>query len=146
MDLVQIAKDIIKNNIYLTLGTTNGVIPWVAPLYYCVDPNYNFYFISQMDSLHTQHLLKNQNIAFAIFDSRVPEGKGNGIQGSGKAYLIKDEELPESLRYYHTVFIESKPESFTGNAPYRMFKLTPEHVYILDPKASTDKRVEVKLT
>ncbi|MEK7504098.1 MAG: pyridoxamine 5'-phosphate oxidase family protein [Patescibacteria group bacterium] len=139
------AKVIIKNNIYLSLSTTINLIPWVAPLYYAVSDNYTFYFISQLDSLHTQHILKNPQIAFAIFDSHQKEGTGNGVQGSGKAYLLKEEELPEAFKWYHTTYIEMKAESFKEPAPYRFFKIIPEHFYVQDPDAPTDKRVEVQL-
>jgi uncharacterized protein YhbP (UPF0306 family) len=143
-NLNQIAKDIIKKNIYLTLGTADGM-PWVAPLFYCVTKDYIFYFISQLDSVHTKHLLKNPQVAFAIFDSSQREGTGNGIQGDGKAYLIKDKELKEEIKNYNTTFIKVTPETLSGNNPYRLFKLIPDHFYILDSNAPVDQRVEVKL-
>ena len=143
--LNKIAKELIKNNIYLTLATADGT-PWAAPLFYCVDSEYNFYFISQMDSVHTKHLLKNPKVAFAIFDSHEPEGKGNGVQASGKAYLLeKRGEMEKALKWYSTTYVECKPESFTGKNPYRLFKLIPEKFYVLDPDAPVDKRVEVYL-
>ncbi|MBI2029943.1 pyridoxamine 5'-phosphate oxidase family protein, partial [Candidatus Gottesmanbacteria bacterium] len=46
-ELNKIAKEIIKKNIYLTLATTDGKIPWSAPLFYAVGNDYHFYFISQ---------------------------------------------------------------------------------------------------
>lgn len=144
-ELNQLAKDIIKGNIYLTLGTATEVAPWVAPVYYAVNDNYAFYFISQMDSLHTENLMDNPNVAFAIFDSHQKEGTGNGVQGSGKAHLLEDSELAEAFKWYKTLFVEMKPESFTGSAPYRFFKIIPDHFYVLDPEAKTDKRIEVFL-
>lgn len=143
--LNQLAKDIIKNNIYLTLGTTLGSAPWIAPLFYAVSDNLTFYFISQMDSLHTKHILENPTVAFAIFDSHQKEGTGNGVQGSGKSYLLNENELVEAFKWYNTTFVEMKPESFTRSAPYRFFKIIPEHFYVLDADAPTDKRVEVFL-
>lgn len=140
----QLARDIIKSNIYLTLGTTDGE-PWVAPVYYCVDDKYNFYFMSQMDSLHSQHILNNPVVAFAIFDSHQKEGTGNGVQGKGRAYLLKEEEWDEALRWYHTTFIELTKEDL-ANSPYHFFKIIPETFYILDPdEKHVDKRVEVNL-
>lgn len=140
----QFARDIVKNNIYLTLGTADD-IPWVAPVYYCVDNKYNFYFMSQMDSLHTQHILKNPTVAFAIFDSHQKEGTGNGIQGKGKTYLLKEEEWDEALKWYHTLFIDLTIEVLK-NSPYHFFKIVPEKFYILDPdEKHVDKRIEVFL-
>ena len=144
LQLAEIAKGIIKSNVYLTLGTADKD-PWVAPVFYAVDDNYNFYYISQIDSLHTQHILENPNVAFAIFDSHQKEGTGNGVQGKGKVHLLKDDELPEAFKWYHTTFVEMKLESFTGSAPYRFFKIIPQKFYVLDPDAKVDKRVEVDL-
>src|SRR3989344_2973195 len=141
VDLVQIVKDIIKSNKYLTLGTADDK-PWVAPLYYAVDNDNNFYFISQLDSLHTKHVLKNPTVAFAIFDSHQPEGTGIGVQGSGSVVMLKDNEIKEAFTWYKTTFIEMKPEFFTGDAPYRFFRLVPDHFWVVDPEVKTDKRVE----
>lgn len=145
-ELNKIAREIVKSNIYLTLGTTDIGTPWTAPLFYAVSDDYTFYFISQMDSLHTKHILKNPNISFSIFDSHQKEGTGNGVQGSGKAYLLEERELEEAFKWYHTTFVEMKPESFKEPAPYRFFKIIPEHFYTLDPHAPTDKRVEIYLS
>ena len=144
MDNVDFAKSIVKNNIYLSLATADGD-PWVAPLFYCTDPQYNFYFISQLDSVHTKHLLKNPMVSFAIFDSHQEEGKGNGIQAAGKAYRVPDEDIDEALKWYHTTFIALTKELLTGPAPYKLFKIIPDKFYILDPGAKVDKRIEVKL-
>lgn len=145
-ELNKIAKDIINNNIYLTLATANGN-PWAAPLYYCIDDKYDFYYISQIDCAHTQHILKNPNVAFAIFDSHQKEGTGNGVQGSGKAYFLeKDDEIDKALKYYHTAYIELKLETLKPPNPYRMFQLVTEKFYVLDPEAEVDKRVKVYLT
>ncbi|MEK7164117.1 MAG: pyridoxamine 5'-phosphate oxidase family protein [Patescibacteria group bacterium] len=143
--LSQITKEIIKNNVYLSLATATKSSPWVAPLYYAVDEKFTFYFISQLDSLHTKHILKNPQVAFAIFDSHQKEGTGNGVQGSGKAYLLDQKELSEAFKWYRTTYVEMKPESFKSPAPYRFFKIIPEHFYMLDPDAPTDKRVEINL-
>lgn len=94
---------------------------------------------------HSKHIIKNPTAAFAIFDSHQQEGTGNGVQGSGKAYLLDESKLPEAMKWYKTTFIEMKPDSFRGDAPYRFFKLVPEHFYVLDPEAKVDKRVEVNI-
>lgn len=144
-DLNNLARKIIKENCYLTLGTADADVPWVAPVYYARDEKWNFYYISLLDSLHIKHILKNPRVAFAIFDSHQREGTGNGVQGSGKTYLLPEGELEEAFKWYHTTFVEMKPESFTGSAPYRFFKIIPDHFYVLDPDAKVDNRVNVYL-
>ncbi len=143
--LQQIAKDIIKSNIYLTLGTSDGKKPWTTPLFYACSDNYTFYFISQLDCLHVKHILQNPSVSFAIFDSHQKEGTGNGIQATGKASILNDNNLDEAFAYYHTSFIPMTKESFTGKTSYRFFQIISENFYILDPDAQTDKRVAVNL-
>ena len=140
----QLAKDIFANNIYLTLATS-GDRPWASPLFFCRDDKYNLCFISQLDSVHTQNILKSGEAAFAIFDSHAEEGKGNGIQGFGIVKLLEGDDIVEGLNWYHTSFIEMKPEILAAPNPYRLFKLTPSELYVLDPEATTDKRVKVEV-
>ena len=66
---INLAKKIINNNIYLTLGTADNKIPWTAPLFYAVNNKYEFYFISKKDSLHIKHISNNPKVSFSIFDS-----------------------------------------------------------------------------
>lgn len=139
------AVGILKSNIYFTLATTDDNIPWATPLFYCLDEDYHFYFISQIESLHTIHIMKQPNVSFAIFDSHQREGEGNGVQGSGTVEVLSDKEIIEGLRYYSTTFIKLTPETLSTPAPYRLFKLTPNAFFVLDPEADTDKRIEVFL-
>ncbi len=69
----------------------------------------------------------------------------SGVQGTGKAYLLQENELDEAFRWYHTTYVPMEKKSFTGNSPYHFYKILPDHFYVLDSDAVTDKRVEVFL-
>ena len=143
---MNIAQSIIKDNIYLTLGTCEAGKPWVAPLFYCHDSQNNLYFASQLTSLHTKHVLKNKNVAFTIFDSHQKEGTGNGIQGKGIVKILDTRsQILEALKYYKTSFFKMSLENFTGKAKYRLFKIQPQKFWIQDMESKVDKRVEVQL-
>lgn len=137
------AVEILKSNIYLTLATTDGTTPWASPVFYCLDEDFNFYFISQLDSVHTVNMLKNPKVSFAVFDSHQAEGQGNGVQGSGSVELLEGAGIVEGLKHYSTTFIEMTPASLADPAPYRLFKLSTDSFFVLDPEAPTDKRVQV---
>lgn len=143
--LAKIAKDIIDKNIYLTLATTDGQKAWSAPLYYCKDDKYNFYYISSADCRHSQELKSNPNVGWSIFDSQAKEGQGNGVQVEGKAYLLGEKDLDEALRWYKTTFIPCTKEYFLAQNFYKLFKLVSEKFFVLDSTEPVDKRVEVKL-
>jgi len=117
-DFIEIGRNIIRENSYLTLATADGK-PWAAPVFYAVDAKWTFYFISQLDSLHIRHIFKNPLVAFAIFDSHQKEGSGNGVQGLGTARLLNDDELDEAFRWYNTSFVEMKDDvTSILNKPY----------------------------
>lgn len=137
----QLARQIIRDNIYLTLATTDGRLPWVSPLYYCTDPDCNFYFISQTRSRHSRYIQHNPQVAFAIFDSHAPEGKGNGVQGLGQARQLHWREIPQALKYYHTSFVPMVPQALMGKNPYRLYKITSSKYYVLNEDAVTDRRL-----
>lgn len=64
------AKYIIKSNNYLSLSTCNNNIPWIAPVAYIYDEEYNFYFVSPIESLHSKYIENNKEVAVSIFDSQ----------------------------------------------------------------------------
>ena len=145
MDKKEFVQKIIKNNLYLSLSTCDGKNPWIAPVQYVVDNRYNFYFISAVDSLHGQHILKNPNVAFTIFDSRQPSGTGEGIQVLGKASLIEKANYPDVvIRYFDE--LKNIPINLDK---YAVFKIEPIKFYVPDTEAwkkeGVDKRIEVKM-
>ena len=98
-----------------------------------------------MASLYGQHILKNPAVAFAIFDSSQPSGKGEGIQVSGKASLLHKEKYPAViLTYFDT--LKSIPINLSK---YAVFKIEPITFYIPDSNAwkkeGVDRRIAVKI-
>ena len=146
MNNSKLAKDILRSNIYCTLATASHFgLPWAAPIFYALDDNYNFYFISRPQTLHSRHIKINPHIALAVFDSHQPEGTGNGVQIAGKAYELKKSEIKTSLKWYRSHFVPMQPEFFMTKTGYRFYKIVPEKFYILYPEAKEDKRIEVKI-
>lgn len=142
--LTRLARQIITHNCYLTLATVRNNKPWAASLFYCTDSQYRFYVISRPGSRHIRHIQVNNHVAIAIFDSHAPEGKGNGVQAYGRMELCRGTHLAQAITYYHTTFIPCSIKAFT-NGPYRLYRITSERVYVLDPHAKVDQRVEIYL-
>ncbi|MEI6690742.1 MAG: pyridoxamine 5'-phosphate oxidase family protein [bacterium] len=137
-----LAQNIIKSNIYLTLGTTNGHMSWVAPVFYCHGEDGCFYFSSQKNSRHIKDLNFTNRVSFAIFDSHAGEGKGNGIQGTGKVNHLSGKSLTRGLKIYHTSFLAPGETKFRPGV-YQLYRLKPTCMYVLDPECHVDKRVLV---
>ena len=63
-------KQLVEENIYMTIATSSkSGNPWIANIFYAHDKNYNFYWYSPKDSLHSRYLEENPRIAISIFDS-----------------------------------------------------------------------------
>lgn len=135
----QLAQHIIKTNAYLTLGTSLNNKPWVSPVCYFVDARCIFYYASQMESVHTKNILQNPNVSWTVFDSHAPDGTGVGVQIWGKAELVGPRSYATAMRSCYRPSIREVLEI----SSYQLFKLTPQQIYVTDPNAKVDKRVEI---
>lgn len=68
-----LAEEVMGGNRYLTLATSDGGAPWIAPVEYLRDEAGNFYFFSTEASRHAQHIERNAAVAVAIFGPAQPE-------------------------------------------------------------------------
>jgi nitroimidazol reductase NimA-like FMN-containing flavoprotein (pyridoxamine 5'-phosphate oxidase superfamily) len=155
MNFLEISKQIIRDNVYLTMATASGGRgdPWASPVYYAYDDHYNFYWISSPRSQHSVNIGNNDHkIAFVIFDSNAKLASGQGVYLEGKAYeLDREEEVAAAIGIYYAR--RGKPprpaEDFMGKAPRRMYRAVPEKAWMnTDEKQDDyiiDGRVEIKL-
>ena len=141
-----LAHNILTNNVYTTLATTDGQMPWASPVFYCLDEEYNFYFVSQANSTHIKNMNHNPVVAFAVFDSAQTEGAGNGVQGVGAVTRLTGSEIQQGLKYYYTSFLRLNPADLNSSEGYSLYKLKPSELYVLhDTEENTDQRKRVFL-
>jgi uncharacterized protein YhbP (UPF0306 family) len=71
---------------------TYGNHPWICTLFYVIDESLNFYFLSGIDTLHVQQLVKNNQVAITIADSpQDPKLPKKAVQLWGVAERVTDE-------------------------------------------------------
>lgn len=153
MNDAETAKSIIRDNLYMTIATSDGKRPWASPVFYAIDRDYNFYFISSLDSVHARNIAKNPQVAIAIFDSRETGDDANGLQISGAAALVG---VKDSLKALSLIIRKKRPgiKELPNIREYRirerrLFVIRPLKFYIQDndywKKHHVDKRVEIRL-
>lgn len=154
MNLTQRAKQIINETLYLSLATSFNNETWVSPLWFAVDKDLNFYFVSEFGSKHATFIKQNPNVAFSVFNSAEKPEDVNGLQISAKAYEVLLTEVPHALQ---TIFQKegadlfklrfkdwNNPKTYLNLSKFRIYKLVPDHFWILDTEViETDKRVEL---
>jgi len=151
-----IACAIIENNLYMSLASTNGDECWVSPLYYVIDNKFNFYFVSNVNSVHAQNIIKNERVAVTIFNSRLKPEDVNGVQFDGICKVLSIRELPKAIKLLYSKKTSDllklrfnnylNPFSYLKLTYFRIFKIIPCKVYVLDPDIyEDDVRIEVNL-
>lgn len=143
-DYQELAEEVIEQNRYLTLATTDETEPWVAPLEYIRDNDGNFYFFSTESSRHALHIERNETVAVAIFDAEQPEYSPdtstslNGVQIRGRAKRLSEDEHPDAVVSAIEALEPPMP-------PYAAFKVEPLRVYVPVIEDGVNKRAEVDL-
>lgn len=134
----EFVMDVIEENRYLNLATTDGTEPWVAPVEYVISDTLNFYFISKTSSRHVGHIEQNPDVGAAIYDSTQPSRTGRGIQIEGIVEQYSEDRNP-------FVIFDDRPD-----VPERLSEIHPDYsAYTIRPTKFyvpvNDERVEVDM-
>ncbi len=145
------AKRILSDCTYMVVGTSSrGGKPWVATVLFVHDEDYNIYFLSAVDALHSKNIIENPAVSIAVFDSRQRIGLSDGVQGEGTAALVEKADIKKVITLYcKKVFPDSeiaptsryKPEDYLGAAEFRFFRIKLSGAYV----TGEERRVKVEL-
>lgn len=129
------AKQIIEKIIYITLATcSKDGQPWNSPLYAVHDKNYNFFWASPKNTVHSRNIRENPNVFLVIYDSTAPEGTGEAVYIKAKGYEINDKKEVENILETHysskTDKHPPKAEEFLDNYPRRFYRAVLEKIWI----------------
>ncbi|MBI2601221.1 pyridoxamine 5'-phosphate oxidase family protein [Candidatus Daviesbacteria bacterium] len=134
--LVKRAKEIIEQIIYITIATSSKEnIPWNSPVYSAYDEDYNFYWASWKENIHSKNIAENNQVFIVIYDSTAPEGTGEGVYIQAKAYMVEeDEEIKKALNYLskrtNQKPAEGEEKKLTDQFPRRIYKAVPEKFWV----------------
>jgi len=158
MDITQKVKYLIENNRHMVIATANNAgKPWVSPVFYVYDKNFNLYWVSSKEAKHSENIKMNSSIAIVII------GESPSKKGIDGVYIeAEGVELADSIDLQSAVglfLLYKQPDKFmiksasdvTGNASWRIYKAIPQKIYkraeIIDKSSNQTitVREEVKL-
>ena len=145
------AVEIIKTIQYATLATvTPEGQPWNSPVKHEYDKDLNIYWFSDKEGQHSKNIRANGQAFIVIYDSTVPEGKGEGVYIQASVTELSDPEEIRMVRQIKKGKDLDAPDDFMGHAIRRVYKATPQKVWmndaeIKDGKFIKDFRVELDL-
>ena len=106
---------------------------WIANVYYAIDKDFNFYFVSEPKTRHSQDIHENPEVAIAIARF-APDNLSdrNGVQITGEAHKIETlVDMGKALAIYTGKFISSGGVITMDNIKHKIIRARP---YIIKPK------------
>ncbi len=143
------ALHIILSIPYLTIASlSRDRKPWITPVFAAYDSEYNFYWISAKDALHSQYVRANNEVAIVIFDPRVTEGTGQGVYMEALVYELEDEnKIAEAIPVWFDR--AGRPHrhmfDFVDNGPVRIYKAVPHKVWLSTTEQNGSHEVDVRI-
>lgn len=129
--------------------------PWISPVFFAYDESYNLYWVSNKNALHSKLIRANGRVAIVIFDSRAPEGEGDGVYFEAIAEEMKNQlELQIAIELLNKRMTVEKfqidDEDVAEDGEWRAYKATPIKISKLTEGRYIngqyiDERAEVKL-
>ncbi|MFB6213668.1 MAG: pyridoxamine 5'-phosphate oxidase family protein [Candidatus Nanohaloarchaea archaeon] len=138
-EMVEKCVEMLLNNRYMDIAISQDDNPWVSAVYYAVDPELNFYFVSLKTSRHGKYIQENSEVALSIYNSTNPPEEADGIQIDAKAKILEDENLEDSVRTLFSKrfedeekqkeYFENYDEKYAGESEKKIFKVESENIY-----------------
>ena len=149
------AREIISTNLYCTLSTCSGDgYPWVSPVFFAYDQNWNIYWSSATAAKHSQNLANNQGrVAIAIFKSVIPQGTAQGLYLSGVASELKPDEFERVYKLLEERAgkkFNRTPQDYQGTSPRRIYQFKPHQGWVTGKREPVgnqlvDTKIEISL-
>ena len=162
-DLAAIARAIIDDNRFMTLGTADkDGLPWASPVWYAPSGYHEFLWVSDRGARHSRNLAGRPELGIVIFDSRATESTAQAVYMSATAQELMSAELERGIDAFSSYSqAQGAPAWETVNhrggvapvredasqparpAPLHLYRATASEHFVLDPDAAVDRRVPV---
>jgi nitroimidazol reductase NimA-like FMN-containing flavoprotein (pyridoxamine 5'-phosphate oxidase superfamily) len=94
----ELARQLIDSNRYMVLGTVDpDGRPRVSPVYFAPDGYSSVYWVSSVESHHSQNMAERPEVSMVVFDSAAEIGKGQAVYLIARAEVVPDDELESCL-------------------------------------------------
>lgn len=144
------AKDILKSIRYATIATVSkDGKPWNSPVAHRFGEDLTIYWFSDKTSQHSQNIRVNNDVFIVIYDSKAPDGEGEGVYIEAKGYELTDPDEIIASGVKKDPEAEG-PDEFMGDAISRVYKAVSQRVWLNDAEVQNGKfirdfKVEVSL-
>lgn len=132
-------KQLLEKSMAMQLATASDKgSPWICSVYYVIDDDCNFYWLSLPSRRHSKHIAQNNNVAATVaIKTDMPV---IGVQVQGQVSVVEDADQVELIMNKY-VAKYSVGENFykrfdKGINNQNLYKLTPTEVYLFDEEST----------
>lgn len=129
----KILLDFLKDHHVMSLSTIDSEgYPWTCTVYYAVDDDFNFYFLSEPSTQHCENIKKNHKVSLSIADTdqKLRDMKV-GISLQGKAEQVKGiMNFAKAAYHWSKANVEIEDIFYPHNLIFRAVKAKP---YVIRP-------------
>jgi len=107
-NLANTVDDYLGSHNVLSLATSDGQYPWVAPVFYA-HAGADLYFLSAAHTRHCRNLAANPQVAASIQEDYREWGEIRGVQLSGQVYEVDLQQRAAVIECYQSKFAITGP-------------------------------------
>ena len=97
------------------------------------DKEKNIYWWSSRKAVHSKNVLRDGRVFITILDKKATQKDGRAVYIQGRAKVLEDEAaITKASELYNrrSTFVKLTKDITSGKAPTRIFKATPENVWL----------------
>lgn len=150
MELESIAAELLTASEYINIATVSlDGQPWNTPVTGVHDSQLNFYWSSWKHAQHSKNVRANARVFFTLYDSTRKRGDNHRKCLYVQAKAVEVEE-PHDIAIatkllYELSGAENSPEAFLKDAQRRIYKATPDNVWLNDVSESQVTSETIKM-
>lgn len=132
-------RSIAEKNILLSLSTYAQGELWTSTVFYAIDGDFNFYFVSDPETRHCRMMSENPTVSASIYSTDVVWG--TNIQGVQLVGVVKQLALPQTMmhglvylrRFPVAQSVFSSPEMLLSDKMNsRFYQIAPKLIQLYD--------------
>jgi Pyridoxamine 5'-phosphate oxidase len=136
-DLAAVARAILEDNLYLTLGTADrDGTPWVTPVYFATADYTRFYWISTPEATHSRNIAERPRVSIVVFNSQVPVYTGQAVYMSAVAEQVAGPDFDRGMQIYAGAAERAGIPMVRPPGPYRLYRATVSEHFVICPRES----------
>lgn len=128
-------KSLLESARLMQVATVSNHKPWICTVYFVVDDEFNFYWLSIPERRHSREIVDNPHTAIAIaIKADLPV---IGVQAEGRVAIENEQAKVKAIAAQYAQKYDGSAKGFyerfvSGINQHWVYKFTPSHLQLFD--------------